>query len=386
MSGSRKKPSREIVEVTIERLGARGDGITTSGGRSLYVPFTAPGDRIRAEVQDLRGEGYSTQMLELLAPGPGRVTPRCRHFGVCGGCALQHLAPDAYDATKRALLHDALARHGLGEVEIRPTFRVEAGTRRRAQLAVRRHEDGRVLVGFSERASHAVVDLVECPVQRSAMVALIPHLRVLASRLLRSGETGAALLTVADTGLDLLMTLPRPPELSAIEELAAFADRSELARLAWRSVDDEAPTIIAQRRPVRVIYGDVAVELPIGSFVQATAEAEREMTRAVCGTLAGADPVADLFAGLGTFAFALARLASVHAVEGWAPAVEAVKYGARMHGLAGRLSAEQRDLCPAQVAGACVARPLQNSLAGPCSRARTGAGERGRAPIEPRSA
>ena len=91
------------VDVTVEKVGARGDGIARHGGRTLYVPLTAPGDRVRVRLGPARGEGVQAELVELLGAGPGRGVPPCRHFGRCGGCALQHLDGALYAETKRMI-------------------------------------------------------------------------------------------------------------------------------------------------------------------------------------------------------------------------------------------------------------------------------------------
>src|SRR3954471_21099514 len=109
------------IETIISRLGAQGDGVATlADGKPVYVAATAPGDRVRIALEDREGDGVRGRLVELLAPGPGRGTPPCPHFGVCGGCALQHLSLDAYRDWKRGLLVDALARHAVEAPDIAP--------------------------------------------------------------------------------------------------------------------------------------------------------------------------------------------------------------------------------------------------------------------------
>jgi 23S rRNA (uracil1939-C5)-methyltransferase len=343
----RAKPTarpREIVEVTVERLGARGDGIAHDGGRRLYLPQTVPGDRVRAALGEPRGDGVAAHLLEVLAPGAGRAAPACRHFGSCGGCAFQHLDAAAYDRAKRALLRDALARHGLGGVEIRPGFRVAPGTRRRARITLARGRGDAVSAGFNERGSHAVLDLAECPVLRPELVSLLGPLRAVARRLLDPGASAAAMATLTESGVDLLLELPGVPGLAALEALAELAETADLARLAWTASGEGEPVLASLRRPVRVVLGGIPVEPPIGSFLQATGEAEAAMAARVGEIVGTADPVGDLFAGIGAFAFALGGRARVHAVEGAVSAVAAVGRAAAANGLAARVTAERRDL------------------------------------------
>jgi 23S rRNA (uracil1939-C5)-methyltransferase len=319
----------ETVELEIERLGARGDGIARHQGRNVYVPFTAPGDRVRVVLAGARGEGIAARLVEIVRPSPARAHPVCRHFGACGGCTLQHVGADAYAEAKRATVVEALARHGLGAAPVAPLQRLPPGTRRRARFAVRR---GRI--GFQARASHDVVALEECAVLAPAIVALLPALRGL------RGNDGYA-VTLADSGLDVVAERRAAPDLAALEALAAFAERCDLARLSWRG--DGAPLPVAARRPVRVVLHGVPVDPPPDAFLQATPEAEATLAGLVLAGLGGAERVADLFAGIGTFTFALASRARVHAVEGDAPALAALRAAANRAGRS-RITAEARDL------------------------------------------
>jgi len=334
------------VELEIATLGARGDGIARHAGGAVYVPFTVPGDRVLARIGRDRGGGRAATVERLLAAGPGRAVPPCRHFGACGGCALQHLDAALYAEAKRALVVDALARHGLGDAAVAPLRRLPPGSRRRVRLTLVRPRDKAAAprVGFAERASHRIVDLAECPVLAPKLFGMAASLRRLAVALLAPGETGHATLLLVAAGIDLLLDLPRPPDLAGLETLADFAAAEDLARLSWRGPGDGGLVPVAQRRPVQIVLGGVPVDVPVGGFLQATGEAEAALSDAVLEAVADAGEVADLFAGIGTFSFALAKAARVHAVEGDAAAVAALAAASRRAGLAGRVGAERRDL------------------------------------------
>jgi 23S rRNA (uracil1939-C5)-methyltransferase len=347
----RTKPgAATLVELDIAMLGARGDGIARHQGSLVYVPFTAPGDRVLARLERDRGEGHAAIVETLLVPGPGRATPPCRHFGACGGCALQHLDASLYAATKLDLVRSALARHGLGEAPVSALRLLPPGTRRRARFAISRDKAAMPRVGFAERASHTLVDLTECAVLAPALFTMAVPLRGLAAEILAPGDAAAATMQAVDGGIDLLLDLPRTPDLAVLEALAGFATAQDLSRLVWRSAASGDAIPVAQRRPVQVMLSGVAVDLPAGGFLQATSEAEAALTEAVLDGVASADRIADLFAGIGTFTFALARQGKVHAVDGAAPAVAALVAASRRARLSDRISAETRDL---------QARPLE---------------------------
>jgi 23S rRNA (uracil1939-C5)-methyltransferase len=341
---SSKRAAAEEVTLVIDSVGARGDGIAEHDGRSIYLPFTAPGDRVRARLGTSRGEGRAAELVELLAEGE-RAAPVCPHFGSCGGCALQHLAPDAYARSKEQQVAAALRQHGLDPAVMAPLRRVAPGTRRRARFAIERPRSAKAapLVGFSARASHRVVDMRVCAVLHPALVALVPRLRAMAPLLWPLGASGAATATLSDAGLDVLLDLAAAPGLAALETLADLAAAADLARLAWRAPGDATPTPAAVRRPPRALLSGVPVDLPFDAFLQASIEAEAALVGDVLAGIGPAARVADLYAGLGTFTFALAERAAVHAVEGARPAAAALAAAAARAGLS-RVTSEHRDL------------------------------------------
>ncbi|MBV8686360.1 MAG: class I SAM-dependent RNA methyltransferase [Alphaproteobacteria bacterium] len=290
----------------IVRLAARGDGVTESG---RFFPLTAPGDLVGAD--------------GMVVPGPHRRAPPCRHFPECGGCQLQQVDDAAYAQYLAERIASALAAQGLAAPAMRAPHISPPNSRRRASLHAERR--GRaVLLGFNAEASHRIVDMRECHILRPELFALVAPLRDLLGRLLGPRGHGGVRMTLADQGVDLLLEKVAADGLEAAEALSAFAERHRLARLA---VDDGYG---AQTRwepePVTVTLGGVAVALPHGAFLQATAEGEAALVAAVREAVGGASTVADLFAGLGTFALAMGK--RVLAAEGARDAALALKAAA----------------------------------------------------------
>ena len=333
----------EIAELTVTKLGARGDGIALYREKPIYLPYSAPGDRVRARIGAAREAGRAGTVLEVLSPGARRA-PACPHFGSCGGCALQHLSEDAYTAFKLDILRTALAHRGFASVELEPLRALPPGNRRRARLALRRQKNGEIRIGFHARDSHEIVDMRVCPVLHPRLVALVAPLRKFATDFLHPRESAAATATLLDSGIDLLLDLPRQPDLSLLEGLAAFAHAQDLARLSWRVGEKEAPTPAAERRPARATLGGVAVDVPPEGFLQASTEAERLLVELVLAGVEGAKRIVDLHAGLGTFSFALAARAKVLAVDGSRSAMVALSAAAARAGLAQGIATETRDL------------------------------------------
>ena len=266
--------------------------------------------------------------------------PPCRHFGRCGGCALQHLDPDLYRSVKLGRLLNALERTGIDPGVVGPV-RMVPPVRRRARLGLARPRDPRqpVRVGFRKRFSHDLVDLRECLVLEPALFALVGELRRFVPDLLPPGGMAEATLSRTDSGVDLLLEALEPPGLGALEALARLGGERDLARIVWRSREAEIPVV--ERRPVRVLLSGIAVPFPPGAFLQASEAAESILVEEVLAGVGSHRPVLDLFAGLGTFAFALAGSGPVHAVEGDQRSAAAL---ARAAATAPGITVERRDL------------------------------------------
>ncbi len=314
--------------VTIELIGHRGDGIVTTPNGPLYVPFALPGEQMAIE-----HDGARARIVEILQPSPGRVTPICRHFGRCGGCALQMMSLEATRTLKRDFVVAALKQRGLSP-DVAETVGVAPASRRRVVLtAVRAGK--KLVLGYHERLSHKIVDIEECPVLTPALQVRLADIRVLVAPLVQARRPARLTVLLTDAGPDIDLADVQPPGIAAISGLAAAHG---LARL---SVNGEPFMTLAE--PALNIAG-VALTPPPGAFVQASAEAEAAMTALVTEHLTGAKRVADLFAGIGTFTLALARRAPVRAVEADEPALRALAQAAR--GAAGLkpVETERRDL------------------------------------------
>ncbi|MEA3061264.1 MAG: rRNA (uracil1939-C5)-methyltransferase [Sphingomonadales bacterium] len=305
---------------SVVRLAARGDGVTESG---RYVPMTAPGDRVAES-----GE---------IEPGPHRQMPPCRHFPECGGCQLQHVDDEAYAAYLRDRIAAALGAQGLSSPDIHPAHLSPPNTRRRASLKVERRGKT-VLVGFHAEASHRIVDMRECHILRPELFALVAPLRALLGTLLGPRSGGGVRMALADQGVDLLLEGVETEGLAAAEALTAFAREHRLARLALD--DGFGPQTRWEPEPATVTLGGVPVPLPHGAFLQATAEGEAALVDAVREAVGEARTVADLFAGLGTFALSLAG--RILAVEGARDAALALKAAASRAGRS--VFVDHRDL------------------------------------------
>lgn len=307
----------EQAEVTIERLGAKGDGVAFGGGTAeadaVYVPFALPGERWRIGDDGAR----------RLTDSAERAEPICRHFLRCGGCLAQHMSPQLYADWKRGLVVEAFRHRGLA-AEIAPLVVVEAGSRRRAFLGVERR-GAAVVIGFREEGQHTLVDLEECPVLDPVIVRAVPGLRGLARRVMPEGQGGRLIVTRLDHGLDVSFDNGRknlPPQ-----ERAALAQVAQTMGLLRLAVGGE--TIFAAG-PTVITIGGVAVEVQPSVFLQAVPQAERLLVELCLAALPkGVKSVADLFSGVGTLTLPLARRASVTAFDSDRRAIDALSGAVR---------------------------------------------------------
>lgn len=332
------------MDVSIDRLGARGDGIADTADGPVYVPFALPGETVSVRLGKSRGDGRAAALRDVLTPSADRQSAACRHFGpgesACGGCAAQHMAPPAYASWKRDTVIAALARHRI-DAEVLPLVTVPPASRRRVRLAFRNLAGGLVL-GFRGGRSDRIVDIAECPVAMPEIVALIPRLRdFLAGRV----ERGEVAVTHTRDGADVVVFSRREPDLDLRMDAPAFCGDAGIARLAWStgdaSLNAEPPEPVIVLKTPRVTFGGTTVNLPSDSFLQPTVEGEGALRRFVLDAVGDAATVADLYAGCGAFALPLAEAGkTVTAFEGIAAQTAAIRTAAA--GLA--IAAETRDL------------------------------------------
>ena len=299
----------------IVRIAARGDGVSSTG---RHVPFGVPGDM-------LLGDG-------TIAPGPHHQQPPCRHFPECGGCQLQHVDDDAYRNYLVSRVVTALAQHGL-TTDIRDPHLSPPRTRRRASLRALKVGQGAV-IGFNAAKSNRIVDMRECHVLRPELFDLIAPLKSLLGGLLPQRRTAEVQLTLVDQGVDLLLKGVEPEGYEAMEGLTGFCESNRLARL---SIDQGlGPETLYEPVPATISLFGVPVGFPVGGFLQATEDGEETLGSCVREAVQGGERVADLFAGLGTFALALPG--KVYAAEASRDAVLALKRAAP------NIAVEHRDL------------------------------------------
>lgn len=346
-------PAGSSIELTIDALGQQGDGLAAWQGEQIFVPFTLPGERVRAVLAGRHHANLRARLQEVLAPAADRAAPPCRHFGICGGCALQHMASESYRRWKTETVLTTLAQRGIVPDFAPAEVFVAAGTRRRAVFALIGGKAG-TGVGFHRAASHDVIDLQQCALLTPPLFALIAALRDTLRAALAPGENWDLLATQCLNGIDILVTAKAAPTNAQRFALADLAQvklplnaesKIGIARITWL-IDKRGgePEPIAQHHLPQVSFADVRVDLPAQSFLQPSAEGEAALRDAVLAGVGEASVIADLYAGCGTFSFPLAARGRVIAVEGAKASVAALNRAARRALVSDRVTATSQDL------------------------------------------
>lgn len=330
----RRRPQKPVEAVlTVSGLGRRGDGLAEAGGKRVFVPFALAGETVRARISGDRAE-----VMELLEASGERAEPECRHFGRCGGCAVQHMTRPAYLEWKRGSVETALENRDV-RVPVLPPIDAHGEGRRRVTLHVRR-ENGHILAGFMQTRRHRLIDLDRCPLLAPELESAPAIARDLFQAL--AVETGAfdVRLTATETGLDCDIRGGGGAELGldARMALAECAERHDLARVSV------AGDLVLERRPPQLTFGTARVTPPPGCFLQATAAGEAVLAGLVLDAAEGASRVADLYCGLGPFSLRLAAVCRVDAYDGDEAAIAALDRALRHARGLKPVAAEVRDL------------------------------------------
>ncbi len=225
VAGRGERETADVVGLTHE-----GEGIVRAG-KTVFVPGALPGETVSFERTRKHRQHDEGRLLEVLRPAAERVTPRCAHFGVCGGCALQHLAPEAQLSLKEQELRDNLAR--VARVQCRtwlpPLRGPEWGYRRRARLGAKYvPKKGKVVVGFRERLAPYVADVQRCEVLAAPMGALVQPLAELLGELDIRQQVPQIEVAVADNATALVLRVLQQPSERDQEKLRAFAAQHAL--------------------------------------------------------------------------------------------------------------------------------------------------------------
>jgi 23S rRNA (uracil1939-C5)-methyltransferase len=338
-SGKAAAASGEMA--TVDGLTHEGEGVVHAG-KTVFVAGALPGERIRLRRTRRHRQHDDGELLEVLEPSALRVTPRCAHFGVCGGCLLQHLASDAQLAAKQQQLRDALER--VAKVTpgrwLPPLAGPVWGYRRRARLGAKfvRKKD-RVVVGFRERAAPYVAQLAGCEVLCRPAAELIAPLAAMLTGLAIREHVPQIEVAVADNATALVLRVLKTPPAADLEQLTVFAAAHGVRLYLQPGGLDSVQPLGPAAEPLHYTLPRFGVQLQFEptDFIQVNGAINEALVARALELLepAADSRLLDLFCGLGNFTLALARHAAhVVGVEGDAALIERARGNARRNGIA----------------------------------------------------
>jgi 23S rRNA (uracil1939-C5)-methyltransferase len=325
-----------VERVVIDHVGHLGDGVGSADGQTVYVPYTLGGESV--EVAPVPGHHPDRRrLLAVERASPERIAPFCPHFGVCGGCAIQHWEAERYRAWKRDIVVETLAQAKIA-CDVAPLIDAHGLGRRRITLHARMGSHDVLKVGFAAAGSHDIIPIDRCPILAPGMDGALEAGWAIAEPVISIGKPLDIQITAADNGLDADVRGSGPLSAKLIETLSQVAEQHRLARLTRHG------ELVVMRTPPTVTMGAAQVTLPPGSFLQATAVGEETLAALVMEHCRRAKHAADLFCGVGPFALRLAAKSRISAFDSDAGAVAALQKAATSTSGLKPIKAEARDL------------------------------------------
>ena len=321
--------------LTIDHVGHHGDGVALVGGQAIYVPYALPGETV--EVAPVSGHPDRRRLLQVETASPDRIAPFCRHFGICGGCAIQHWEGERYRAWKRDMVVETLARSKLS-CEVDPLIDAHGLGRRRITLHARMGTHEVLKVGFTAAGSHDIIPVDRCPILDPGLSGALDAAWALAEPLIAVGKPLDIQITATSNGLDVDVRGSGPLPSALIATLSRLAEQHRLARLTRHG------ELVLMRIPPTIAIGAAQVTLPPGSFLQATVAGEEALAALVSRHCRRSKHIADLFCGVGPFTLRLAAKSRVSAFDSDAGAVAALQKAATSTSGLKPVKAEARDL------------------------------------------
>ena len=340
----RKKLPSEPIDVSIHGLAHDGRGVgKTSAGKTVFVDMALPGETVTMQYTNTRSQFDEGRTIAVLEAASDRVEPNCAHFGICGGCSMQHLAHEAQITTKQSTLQELLAHQAeADDYELLEPLQAEVWNyRRKARLGVKYvHKKETVLVGFREKRSSFITDISDCPIMDQRVASMIEPLKEFLTGLEARSTIPQIEVACGDEDVALVFRHLEPLSEEDHEALKDFAVRNDFHLYLQPGGPKTVTKVYPDDQQLRLQYVlanyDLAMQFHPMDFTQVNAELNRAMIDRAMALLEpdSNDTVLDLFCGLGNFSLPIARSgARVVAVEGDAEMVERGYENARLNGL-----------------------------------------------------
>lgn len=338
---SKQQKNQPAIAARIESLSHEGRGVTHVNGKTVFVDGALPGEDIMMRIHSFHRKHDEATVVEVITPSPHRVTPGCVHYGLCGGCSLQHMDGAQQIESKQQIMLDNMRHIGKVEPEnILPPLRGPLwGYRRRARLGAKYViKKDKVMVGFREKHSHYLAELTRCEVLDPSVGERIMALRELLTTMSARQRIPQIEVAVADEGTAYVVRNLEPLLPADEEKLIAYAQANNALMFLQSGGPDTIKPLWPEQISLSYRLPEFNVQLFFkpNDFVQVNGELNRAMVHYALELLAptASDTVLDLFCGLGNFTLPLARRARhVVGVEGEANLVQRARDNAQHNGI-----------------------------------------------------
>ncbi len=344
MSRRRKKLPVDPVEATIESLSHEGRGISRIDGKTVFIDGALPGETIMFRYRRSRSRYAEGSVEEVIAnPSPDRVEPKCEHFSICGGCSLQHMAPDRQIQHKESVLMEQLQH--IGGVQAQQMLPALTGPlwgyRHKARLGVKHViKKGKVLVGFREKYSSFVAEIDRCEVLHPAVGHILDKLARLIADLSVHDKIAQIEVAVADQKTALIFRNLAELSSEDLSKLHTFADEQQCSLYLQAGGPDTVRPLSGETETdlsYSLDEGNITIHFAPTDFTQVNVAINQLMVKQVVTLLEirPEDTILDLFCGLGNFSLPMARRAAqVTGVEGSDTLVQKAGYNAGLNNIA----------------------------------------------------
>ncbi|WMW79080.1 23S rRNA (uracil(1939)-C(5))-methyltransferase RlmD [Undibacterium cyanobacteriorum] len=327
-----------------------------SPGKVVFVEGALPGETVGFNPYKKKASWEAATLGPIVKESSQRIKPRCPHFGVCGGCSMQHLEPNAQVAMKQRVLEDNLGHIGKvkPEMVMRPIYGPTWGYRYRARLSVRNvHKKGIVLVGFHEKKSRYVANMETCDILPAHVSAMLMPLRELIASLTIIEALPQIELAIGEGVTAMVLRIMQPLGPGDAEKLKAFADQFQVQWWLQTAGPDSAEPYYPAQSDLHYLLPEFGVKMPFKptDFTQVNHHINRVLVARALGLLdvQKGERILDLFCGLGNFTLPIATLArEVVGIEGSTALTERAMENAKANGLDHKLSFATRNLFEAK--------------------------------------
>lgn len=320
--------------LNVIRFDNLGDGVAFEGEKPIFVPGALPGEQVLVQLIENKRQFARAKLIKIIQPSPDRIAPFCAHYGVCGGCQLQHVRHETQITAKQETLLQLTKKWMQGDVSQEPPVICDAKAyRRRARLSVKISKKGQLEMGFRKRNSKDIATLTRCPVLAPCLDSLLPSLYALLDALKGRRTLGHVELVQCDGGSVLLV---RAMKTLHEQDLTALVDFSKQHSLILYLQQEEAQAVRIYGEAPFYCVGDLKLMFEPQDFIQVNGNVNEKMVSQALEWLGleDDDEVLDLFCGLGNFSLPLAKkVAQVVGVEGVEGMVQRAKDNAASNGI-----------------------------------------------------